>query len=380
MVSKLPNVQTSIFSVMSAMANEYGAINLSQGFPDFPIDERLYNLVQHYSQQGFNQYAPMPGVAELRHEIALKIQQEHRVLWNENTEITITSGATQAIFTAISAFLHAGEEAIIFTPAYDSYAPSIELNQGKVIEIPLHDDDFSIDWDHVSKCINAKTKLIIFNNPHNPCGKLFKQEDIQHLARVTENNPNLIIIADEVYEYLVFDNQPFIPVFSYESLRQKTISVYSFGKTFHVTGWKMGYVVAPEHLMKEFRKVHQFNVFGSNHPVQLAIAEYMHKYADYPEISKMYQKKRDLFLNAIQNTKWTFKPTESTYFQLLDYSQISQKSDFEFAEEFTKINKLASIPLSPFYYKHKPQKKYLRFCFAKQDETLKKATDILKVP
>lgn len=378
MTSKLPKVQTSIFATMSLMAQEYGAINLSQGFPDFPIDERLYDLVHAYSKKGFNQYAPMPGILSLRQEIAQKIEQEHQVVFDPNTEITITSGATQALFTAISAFIHAGDEVLIFTPAYDSYAPVVELNLGKVIEIPLDENTFDIPWDLVYQKLSHKTKMIVFNNPHNPCGKLFTQADLDQLAAICEKYPNILLLSDEVYEYLVFDDQKFIPAFTHPGLKDKTLSVYSFGKTFHVTGWKMGYIVGPEVFMKEFRKVHQFNVFGSPHPVQCALAEYMNKYANYPAIGLMYQQKRDFFLQGLKNTKFTFTPSQSTYFQLLEFSSYSNKSDLDYAKQLTQESKLASIPLSPFYHQYTPSKKYLRFCFAKQEETLQRAIDILQ--
>lgn len=378
MQSKLPNIQTSIFAVMSGLAQQHQAINLSQGFPDFPIDARLYDLVHAYSQQGFNQYAPMPGILSLRQQIAQKTQREHAVSWNPDTEITITSGATQALFTAITAFVHAGDEVIIFTPAYDSYAPSIELQQGKVIEIPLDETSFDIPWDMVKSKVSARTKMIIFNNPHNPCGKLFSQADIDQLGDILSKNPQIILLSDEVYEYLVLDGLRFIPAFTHPQIKSQCVSVYSFGKTFHTTGWKMGYVLAPEHLMKEFRKVHQFNVFSANHPIQCALAEYMEKHADYPAISSLYQKKRDLFLHGLKGTKFTFSPTQSTYFQLLEYSNYANQKDTEFAITLTKNYGLASIPLSPFYYQHKPQKKYLRFCFAKQDQTLQKSLEILQ--
>ncbi len=381
MMSKLPNTGTSIFSKMTALAQEYNAINVAQGFPDFEIDPLLPELVFSYSKKGYNQYAPMPGALPLRNEISKKTEKLYGTYFNPANEITITSGATQAIFSAICAFVHPGDEVIVFTPAYDSYVPSILLNQATVIEIPLmEENNFNIPWDMLKEKINTRTRLIIFNNPHNPCGKVFSKEDIETLADIIKPFPQLFLLSDEVYEHIVFDRNVFVPTFTHPELRNKTISVYSFGKTFHVTGWKTGYVLASPSLTEEFRKVHQFNVFSGNHPVQLAFAEYMSTYDQYHSISAMYEQKRNAFLEQIKNSAFTYTPTEGTYFQLLSYDAISNLDDIAFTEELVKEYNISTIPLSPFYYAYSPQKKFIRVCFAKIDETLKKASEKLKNP
>ena len=374
--SKLPQVPTSIFAIMSKMANDYGALNLSQGFPDFPVSEELIGLVNKYMKAGLNQYGPMPGVLSLREAISEKVKFLYGASYNAETEITVTAGATQALFTAIMALVKEGDEVIVFTPAYDSYAPAIELSGGKPIFIKLETPNYNINWELVKKVINSKTRMIIINSPHNPTGSILKKEDMIALEKITRDN-EIIILSDEVYEHIIFDDYKHQSVSKFPELAKKSLVVGSFGKTFHATGWKVGYCIAPEYLTKEFRKIHQFNVFSVNTPVQYAIAEYMQNKENYVRISSMYQKKRDLFIKSIEGSR--FKPLKcnGTYFQLLDYSKITKSSDVRYAEKLTKENKIASIPVSVFYNDTVDQK-VLRFCFAKTDETIIEAAEILK--
>jgi len=374
--SKLPQVPTSIFAIMSKMANDYGAINLSQGFPDFPVSEELINLVTKYMKGGLNQYAPMPGVLSLRGAISEKVKFLYGATYNPETEITVTAGATQALFTAIMALVKEGDEVIVFTPAYDSYAPAIELSGGKPVFITLEAPDYHINWDNVMKVVNSKTRMIIINSPHNPTGSILQKEDLLALEKITRDN-DIIILSDEVYEHIIFDDYRHQSVSLFPKLAKKSLVVGSFGKTFHATGWKVGYCIAPENIMKEFRKVHQFNVFGVNSPMQYAIAEFMQNKENYVRISSMYQNKRDLFLKSIEGSRFKPLPCHGTYFQLLDYSKITKSSDVRYAEKLTKDNKIASIPVSVFY-SEAVDRKVLRFCFAKTDETIIKAAEVLK--
>lgn len=373
--SKLPQVSTSIFSVMSKMANDFGAINLSQGFPDFPISEELITLVQKYMNMGLNQYAPMQGVLSLRGAIAEKVKFLYGCEYNAETEITVTAGATQALFTAIMALVKEGDEVIVFTPAYDSYAPAIELAGGKTVFIPLNAPDYKMDWDYVKKMINSKTRMMIINTPHNPTGTILEKEDMLELEKITKDN-DIIILSDEVYEHIIFDDHHHQSVSKFPNLAQKSLVVASFGKTFHATGWKMGYCLGPEKLMREFRKIHQYNVFSVNTPIQYAIAEYIQKKDNYLYLSGMYQAKRDRFLDAIKDSR--FKPVKcsGTYFQLLNYSDISKEVDVKFAEQLVKEHNIASIPVSVFY-NNPVDDKVLRFCFAKSDETIDQAAAII---
>ena len=374
--SKLPQVPTSIFAIMSKMANDYDALNLSQGFPDFPISEELIALVNKYMKAGLNQYAPMPGVLSLRGAISEKVKFLYGASYNPETEVTVTAGATQALFTAIMALVKEGDEVIVFTPAYDSYAPAIELSGGKPIFIKLETPDYNINWELVKKVMNSKTRMIIINSPHNPTGSILEKQDMIALEKITKDN-DIIILSDEVYEHIIFDDHKHQSVSKFPELAKRSLIVGSFGKTFHATGWKVGYCIAPEYLTKEFRKIHQFNVFGVNTPVQYAIAEHMQNKDNYVQISSMYQKKRDLFLKSIEGSR--FKPLKcsGTYFQLLDYSKITKSSDVRYAEKLTKENKIASIPVSVFY-SATVDHKVLRFCFAKTDETIIEAAEILK--
>lgn len=374
--SKLPQVPTSIFAIMSKMANDYGALNLSQGFPDFPVSEELIALVNKYMKAGLNQYSPMPGVLSLRGAISEKVKFLYGASYNAETEVTVTAGATQALFTAIMALVKEGDEVIVFTPAYDSYAPAIELSGGKPIFIKLETPGYKINWELVKKVMNSKTRMIIINSPHNPTGSILEKEDMIALEKITRDS-DIIILSDEVYEHIIFDDHKHQSVSKFPELAKRSLIIGSFGKTFHATGWKVGYCIAPEYLTKEFRKIHQFNVFSVNTPVQYAIAEYMQNKENYVRISSMYQKKRDLFLKSIEGSK--FKPLKcsGTYFQLLDYSKITKSSDVRYAEKLTKENKIASIPVSVFY-SATVDHKVLRFCFAKTDETIIEAAEILK--
>lgn len=373
--SKLPNVGTTIFTVMSALANKHQAINLSQGFPNFKSDQKLIELVSKAMNSGFNQYAPMQGALELRQAIAKKFEILYNSSYHPETEITVTAGATQAIFTIISAFIKPNDEVIIFKPAYDCYEPAIELNGGKTIAIQLKAPDYSVDWNAVKSLINSNTKMVIINTPQNPSGTIFSKNDMLQLQDLLKNT-NIILLSDEVYEHLVFDDEQHQSACLFPDLKERSFVVASFGKTFHNTGWKVGYCCAPKALMEEFQKVHQFNVFSVNHPVQKALADYLQESEHYSNLSRFYQQKRDLFLDLIQESRFKFTPAKGTYFQVLDYSEITDEYDVDFAKQLTIDHGLASIPLSVFNA-HGLDHKVLRFCFAKTDETLEAAASIL---
>lgn len=374
--SKLPNIENSIFSVMSKMAAEHNAINLSQGFPNFPSDPALNALVDQAMSDGFNQYAPMPGDFELRMEISKKIETLHNHFYNPETEITITAGATQAIFTIIAATISKGDEVIIFTPAYDCYAPTVELFGGKIVPIQLKPPFYEVDWQEVADKISSKTKMVIINSPQNPSGMLFSEEDMLQLQDLAEKN-DLMVLSDEVYEHIIFDGNVHQSASRFEALAERSFVTASFGKTFHNTGWKMGYCAAPESLMKEFQKVHQFNVFCVNHPIQKAFATYLKDENQYLKLSDFYQQKRDFFLHLMEGSNFKIIPSKGTYFQMLDFSEISNESDIAFAERLTKEFKIATIPTSVFN-EGKKDFKQIRVCFAKTDETLASAAKILK--
>lgn len=373
--SKLPKVGTTIFTTMSALAKEHNAINLSQGFPDFECNPKLLELAQKHMMAGFNQYAPMPGVLGLRETIAEIIEACYDANYHPEAEITITAGATQGIYTSIAAFIKAGDEVIVFEPAYDCYIPSIELHGAKAIPIALSDTDFSINWDEVRKSITNRTKMIIINSPHNPSGSTLKASDLLTLQQIVAGK-NIIVVSDEVYEHMCFDNENHQSVARFKDLAQQSIIVSSFGKTVHTTGWKIGYVAAPKELMLEFRKVHQFLVFAVNHPFQLALADFLKDKNNYLELHQFYQYKRDFFRKLICSSRLELKKCEGTYFQLAGYKKISEENDFDFAIRLTKEFKLAAIPLSVFYTNQK-QQQLLRFCFAKKKETLEQAAEII---
>ena len=374
--SKLPNVGTTIFTIMSALANEHKAINLSQGFPNYPSSQKLNDLVTKAMNTGYNQYAPMAGNLDLRLAIAHKYELLYKSSYHPEKEITVTAGATQAIYTIISAFVRPNDEVIIFKPAYDCYQPAIELNGGKTIPVQLSAPNYSVNWDEVASKISPKTKMIIINSPHNPSGTIWSKDDMLQLQKITENT-NIIVLSDEVYEHIVFDDAQHQSACLFSDLKQRSFITASFGKTFHNTGWKIGYCCAPEALMTEFRKVHQFNVFSVHHPSQKGIADYMQDAETYLGLNTFFQRKRDLFLNLISESRFKFQPSQGTYFQVLDYSEITDEYDVDFAKRLTKEFKIASIPLSVFNEKDKDDK-VLRFCFAKTDETLLKAAEVLK--
>ncbi|NOQ70522.1 MAG: aminotransferase class I/II-fold pyridoxal phosphate-dependent enzyme [Crocinitomix sp.] len=373
--SKLPKVGTTIFSVMSALANEHGAVNLSQGFPDFPIDERLKSYIVEALDKNQVQYAPMPGRLDLREAICDKVQMQHGVSIDSNTEITVTAGATQAIYTAITAIINEGDEVILFDPAYDCYDPTIRVNKGIPIHLKLVHPTYHINWDEVRQKVNANTKLIITNNPHNPCGSVWTKEDLAELESLVQANPQLMVLSDEVYEHIQYADEH-QSVLKSEILRERSFVTYSFGKSMHVTGWKLGYCIAPKNFTAEFRKVHQYLVFCANNTMQYAVAKYLNTGQFWKDVMPMYRKKKDLFLNAIKASRFKALECSGTYFCLLDYSDISTLTDVEFAKELTIKHGVAAIPVSVFY-EDQTDHKVIRICFAKQDETLIKAASLL---
>lgn len=373
--SKLPQVKTTIFTIMSALAKSENALNLSQGFPDFDCPPQLTKLVTQAMNAGQNQYAPMAGLIGLREKISQKTYELYGAEYDPDTEITITSGATQAIFTAITAVVRYGDEVIIFEPAYDCYGPAVELAGGVCKYVPLHPPTYSIDWEGVKKMCSKNTKLIIINTPHNPTGAMFTEDDMKKLEKLVSGS-DIMVLSDEVYEHILFDGQRHESICRYPQLAERSFVISSFGKTYHTTGWKLGYVVAPADLMAEFRKVHQYNVFCVNHPMQAAVAVFLDNKEHYLQLADFYEKKRNLFLDMIKDSRFTFEASAGTYFQNLNYNKISSEGDTDFAVRLTKEYKIASIPLSVFYrdgFDHK----ILRFCFAKENDTLKKAAEIL---
>lgn len=373
--SKLPQTGTSIFAVMTGLAKEHNAVNLSQGFPDFPISAELIDRVAYYMKSGYNQYAPMPGVAELRNAISQMFRQNHNAHYNPETEITVTAGGTQALYAAIAAFIRKDDEVIIFEPAYDSYAPAVQLNGGIVKYAQLEFPDFRINWDELPRMFNHRTKMVIINTPHNPTGSVLHEDDLQRLERMLEGR-DIVVLSDEVYEHLIFEDIQHQSVVRFPNLARRSLLVGSFGKTFHATGWKTGFVLAPENLMKEFRKAHQFVVFASNTPVQYAISDYISNPTNYKYLGEFYQKKRDLFVEKIKPSRFKVLPCYGTYFQLLSYDAISDKKEMDFAVQLIIEHGIAAVPVSPFYH-DKSDHKVLRFCFAKQQETIEKAGEIL---
>ena len=373
--SRLPEVGTSIFSVMSKMALEHNAINLSQGFPDFPVSEVLVDLIHKNMKAGHNQYAPMPGVLGLRKVIAEVVEKTYQRTTDFETEVTVTAGGTEAIFATIAALVRAGDEVIVFDPSYDCYDPAIRLNGGIPIHINLKAPDFLIDWQHVRNVITSKTRMIMVNTPHNPSGSILAEADIKELQDIALKN-NLLVLSDEVYERIIFDDKKHESILKYLALAKQSIAVFSFGKTFHATGWKVGYTVASPEITTEIRKAHQFITFSVNTPTQFALAEHMTNPDHYLALGKFYQRKRDFFLEQIKGSSFQPLPCHGSYFQLLSYEGISELTETEMAVWMTKEKKLAPIPVSVFY-KDGTDQKLLRFCFAKGDETLIKAGEIL---
>ena len=376
LISKLPNVGTTIFSVMSALAAEHNAINLSQGFPDFPVDPELSELIYEASRNGHNQYALMAGVMQLRENISLLVKKIYNRDSDPVKEITVTSGATEALFAAVSAVVRQGDEVIMFDPSYDSYEPAVLLNQGIPVRIPLSFPDYRIDWEKVNSALNPRTRLIIINSPNNPTGSVISDQDILQLKSIVNNN-DVYILSDEVYEHIIFDGAEHRSLIREDELYRRSFIVSSFGKTFHITGWKVGYCIAPPALTEELRKVHQFLTFSTSTPAQYALAEYITDHGRVKELKNFYQTKRDFFLKLISETKFRPIKCEGTYFQLLDYSAISNENDYELAVRLTKEYKIASIPVSVFY-KDRTDNKVLRFCFAKEESTLAEAAVRLK--
>ena len=373
--SRLPEVGTSIFTVMSRMAQEEGAINLSQGFPDFKVSEELIDLIHQKMREGHNQYAPMPGTIELRRTIARVVEKTYQRKTDPETEITITAGGTEALYSSIAALVNPRDEVIVFDPAYDSYNPAIQLNGGVPVHIKLRPPHFSIDWSEVISRITSRTKMIIINTPHNPSGAVFSEADLKKLEEIALRY-GIIVLSDEVYERIIFNGLVHQSVLNFPGLAAQCVAVFSFGKTLHATGWKVGYAVAPENLMKEIRKTHQFITFAVNTPIQLALAEYMANPENYIHLGGFFQQKRDFFLEQIKGSSFEPLPCYGSYFQLLSYKNVSSRSDREMAEWMTKELKLASIPVSVFYI-DKTDHQLLRFCFAKGEATLNRAGEIL---
>ncbi|MBA3829648.1 MAG: aminotransferase class I/II-fold pyridoxal phosphate-dependent enzyme [Taibaiella sp.] len=369
--SKHSATGTTIFTVMSALAQQYNAINLSQGFPDYPLDEKLADLLHEAALKGFNQYAPMAGLPLLRQSVADDLTKRYGIAINADEEITITPGATYAIYTAFTTILQPGDEVIILEPAYDSYIPNIEMNGAIVIPVALSSPDFSVDWNKVRDAVTAKTKAIIINTPHNPTGAIWQQEDWDALADIVRDK-DIYILSDEVYEQLVYDGQKHCSVLNHPELRSRSFALFSFGKVFHNTGWKIGYCVAPPALTAAFRCIHQFISFTVNTPGQYALAHYIAN-NDAPPLHQMMQHKRDMFLNLLRDTPFTiFKPASGSYFQTVSYGNISDMPDMEFAQWLTKEYGVATIPISAFY-SNKKDDRLIRFCFAKKEDTLTEA-------
>ena len=377
MISKLPTTGDSIFSVMTRLANEYGAMNLAQGFPDFDPDPRLQELVMQAMKDRKNQYAPMPGLPALREQIAIKTERCYGYLPNPNSEITVTAGATQALFTAIMALVHPGDEVILIDPAYDAYAPAVHLAGGIPVRVAMRYENltFHFDWDAVERALSSKTRMLLLNHPNNPAGTVLQEFDVARLQQIMEKSP-LLLLSDEVYEHMVFDGKPFLSVLGYEHLRNRALVVSSFGKTYHSTGWKIGYVVAPAHLQLEFRKVHQFNVFSVNTPMQQAYADFLTVDKSDEHLPHFYEAKRNLFLSYLRKTPFKFVPTASTYFQLADFSGISSLNDMDFVLHMVKDRGISLIPVSPFF-NGDVQHRLVRFCFAKSDSFLTHAGEKL---
>ena len=373
--SKLPNAGTTIFAVMSALASEHSAVNLGQGFPDFPMSDELTGLVTAAMKKNFNQYAPMPGWVPLRESIAEKVEYLYQTKINPDTEITITPGGTYAIYSALTTILQPGDEVIVFEPAYDSYIPNIEINGARAVTINLVYPDYHIDWVAVQNAITPKTKAIIINSPQNPTGSVIGEKDIQELRKIVAGT-NIFIISDEVYEHLIFDNIPHQSILRYPDLLQRSFVCFSFGKTYNCTGWKLGYCIAPPELTREFRKVHQFNCFSCHTASQVALAGFLKNKDAYLSLSSFMQEKRDYFCKLMQQTRFTMMESHGSYFICAKYDRISDEPDKDFAIQLTKEAGVAAIPVSVFYQKGKDDN-VLRFCFSKKKETLEMAVEKL---
>ena len=375
LTSRLPEVGTTIFSVMSALASEHGALNLSQGFPDFDAPAELLALLDQHARAGHNQYAPMTGVPVLREAIAAKVSTLYGAQYDVDAEITVTAGATQAIFTAVAALVHPGDEVIVFTPVYDSYAPSVELQGGKVVYAHLTLPDYRPDWDEVARLITPRTRMIILNSPHNPTGTVWTAEDMAQLEALVKDT-DIVLLSDEVYEHMVFDQARHESVLRYPGLAERSLVVSSFGKTYHITGWKVAYCLAPRELMAEFRKAHQFIVFTVHAPSQYALADFMKKPGWYDQLKALYQGKRDIFRQALAGSRFELLPCQGTYFQCVKYAAISDEGDRAFVERLTRDHGVAAIPVSAFY-PDGADHGVIRFCFAKSAATLEQALERL---
>jgi methionine aminotransferase len=374
--SKLPHVGTTIFTVMTNRARELGAINLAQGFPDYDVPARLKELLAHHVAAGHNQYAPMIGVAELREQIALKLGASYGRMLDPETEITVTLGATEAIFSAVVSLVHPGDEVILFDPSYDSYAPAVISAGGRPVHIPLDPPRFQIDWDRVRAAITPRTRLVMINTPHNPITTVIPAKELDILAEIIRPT-DALVLSDEVYEHMVYDDARHASIVEHPELYERGVAVFSFGKTMHATGWRVGYAVAPPDITREIRRVHQFNTFSIAHPLQLAIADFLKQEPHHnANLAAFYQAKRDRFLELMRNSSFSWTPAAGSYFQLLDFSAISNQSDTEFADFVLREAGVASIPVSPFY-QSPPKLSVLRFCFAKNDSTLEEAADRL---
>ncbi len=373
LMSKLPNIPTSIFSVMSQLANENGAINLSQGFPNFPEDERLLQISENIIRENIHQYTPMAGLPSLLEKIAKQTEKQYHRKVNSATELLTTAGATQGIFTAINTYISSGDEVIILDPSYDSYEPSVLVAGGKPVRVSLN-EDYTPNFNKIEVAITTKTKMIVVNNPHNPTGKIWTNRDFENLETILEKHPEIIILSDEVYEYITF-SQPHISFHTRPKLVERTIIASSFGKSLHVTGWKVGYLIAAEKLMYEMKKVHQFLVFSVNSFSQHVISQYL-DLVDFTEISNMYERKRNLFQSLLKESRFEILPCDGTYFQVVNYKGISNQNDVDFARELIQKHGVAAIPISVFYNDN-TDRNMLRFCFAKTDETLITAAEKL---
>lgn len=374
--SKLPGGGITIFTVMSALATEHNAINLGQGFPNFDCDSKLKDLINYHLQNQKNQYCPMAGLLELREVLSEKMEAMNGLIADPNKEITVVAGATQGIFTAIVAFVHEGDEVLLIEPAYDSYRPSIELVKGVPVPYELGPPDYRVDWNRIEGMVTNKTRMIVINTPQNPIGKTLKKKDMEALQEIVANK-DIVVLSDEVYEHLIYDDYAHQSVMKFPQLYNQSIAVYSFGKTFHSTGWKIGYCVAPQYLMKEFRKVHQWNVFCVNSFVQYGLKDYLKDPKPYLSLPKFYQQKRDFFNEALKGSRLKPLHSEGTYFQLFDYSAISDLPDTDFAKKMTIDHGVAAIPLSVFYSGGR-QDGIIRLCFAKTEDVLEKAGELLK--
>jgi len=373
--SKFPNMGTNIFTAMNALASEHNAINLAQGFPNFPCSEKLVSLVNDYMKKGFNQYCPMPGAPLLREAIAEKINYIYDRSYSPDTEINVTPGGHAALMAAIASVIHPGDEVIIFEPAFDCFAPIVELNGGVPVYVELTPPDYKIPWDEVAAKVSNKTKAIIINTPHNPSGTVLAESDMQSLISIVKKT-DIVVISDEVYEHLIFDGLKHQSVIRYPELAERSFAIYSFGKVYHVTGWKIGYVVAPKELMAEFRKCYQMMTFTVNHPIQLAIAEFLKDRDGYLTLPDFYQKKRDFFLDRIKGSKFDFVPAKGTYFQSLSYSKLQDLGDMDAAIWLAKNAKVGTVPMSAFYHNN-AEHKVVRVCFAKTEDVLEQAAERL---